>query len=154
MKFKKKLLMSVCILAMVFLVSTLFGQQGKPFQKIWDEIGRIWDAIFELQGQVGGQAGFPQPNFNSEWIDITSLTDLYLVINHNLGEPVDNYVIDLQYKNLSGIITHYDYGGSIQQYSGAWWSELNNTSIKVSWREHHITGVQISEIRVRIWMYE
>ncbi len=54
---------------MVFLVSSLFSQEGKPFKAIWDEIGRIWDAIFELQDQVGGEAGFPQPNFNSGWID-------------------------------------------------------------------------------------
>jgi len=151
MKYKKTLVIPLCILLMMFLVMTVYGQEGKPFKKIWKEIGKIWDAIFALQNQT---SGFPQPNFNSGWIDISSLTVLYHLINHNLGEPVDNYVIDLQYKDLGGNITHYDYGGSIQQYSGAWWSELNNTSIKVNWREHHINGVQISAIRIRIWMYE
>jgi hypothetical protein len=70
------------------------------------------------------QCCFSQPKYNSGWINIASLTDLFLTINHNLStlgySNVDNYVIDLQYKDLSGNITHYDYAASVQQYSGAW----------------------------------
>lgn len=108
--------------------------------------------------EVEVQCCFPQPKYNSGWINIASLTDLFLIVNHNLSglgySNVDNYVIDLQYKDLSGNITHYDYGASVQQYSGAWWSNLNANTITVGWRSHHINGVQISRIRVRIWVYE
>jgi len=126
-------------------------------------------AKLEVNGDLkvtGAYTGaFPRPAYNSGWIAINPNT--HLVIVHNVGGNVDDYVVDLQFKDVDGVwginnvgmgsdkwfagwsgdwfgFVTYDYHNS-----GACWTNLTSTSIKVVRQAH---DAEADQIRVRIWV--
>jgi hypothetical protein len=108
---------------------------------------------------------FPRPAYNSGWIAINPST--HLVIIHNVGGNADDYVVDLQFKDVDGVwgINNSGMGSDkwfadwsgdwfgfvsyIYHYSGACWTNLTSTSIMVV-RQAYDT--EADQIRVRIWV--
>lgn len=104
-----------------------------------------------LRGNIGSNGGapFPRPAYDSGWLSIAKYQ--CHTLNHNLGGNVDNYVVDLQFRDPYGIHnfafgTYHD--GSEDR--GACYDELTNQSIQVCRRQDDIA---VSKIRVRIWVY-
>jgi hypothetical protein len=126
-------------------------------------------AKLEVSGDLkvtGAYMGaFPRPAYNSGWIAINPNTNL--VIIHNVGGNVDDYVVDLQLKdtdqgfgisnaNIGGDAYFDHYTGDIDgfysvvyHYSGAYWKNLTTTSITVFRQPNDLIADQI---RVRIWV--
>ncbi len=79
---------------------------------------------------------------------------LTVVLTHNIGGNVDNYVVDLQFKSFSGNIHNEGYGGDARGTAtnrhGARWFSLTTTLIRV-YREEN--DFNCGEVRVRIWVY-
>lgn len=109
------------------------------------------------KGNIGpnGGASFPRPAFDS---GLQSYNNGEVkTFNHNIGENVDNYVVDIQ---LSGSLPGDDKGRhnmgacgdkfSSIGFRGAYWSNLTPTSITVT-REG--SDLYADKIRVRIWVY-
>jgi hypothetical protein len=110
-----------------------------------------------------GGAPFPRPAFDSGWIAFPDKDD-WIVINHNVGGNVDDYVVDLQIKyGANNSPTIFGYGGwDPEEYisipdpknplRGVWWHCLTMSSIQV-WR-----GLDYDELdimaRVRIWVIQ
>lgn len=105
-----------------------------------------------FRGNIGASGGapFPRPAYNSDWQAIAD-GGPGLTLQHNLGGSPDNYVVDLQFKSLIGI-NHFCYGGLpvTGHVQGAYWDYLTGTSIHV---QRYTGDATISEIRVRIWVY-
>jgi hypothetical protein len=127
-------------------------------------------AKLEVSGDLkvtGAYTGaFPRPAYNSGWITINPST--HRVIIHNVGGNVDDYVVDLQFKDVDGVWGTNNIGmGSDKwaagvsgdfpngfwsfgyHYSGACWTNLTSTSIMVV-RQAYDT--EADQIRVRIWV--
>ena len=108
------------------------------------------------KGNIGpnGGAPFPRPAYESGWCSINP--GQLLTLTHNIGGNVDNYVVDLEFKQPEvGIhnvgIGGYNYivGPNIYQY-GAFWNTLTTTSITVYRQPDDAT---VEQIRIRIWVY-
>ncbi|KPL19198.1 MAG: hypothetical protein AMJ92_04065 [candidate division Zixibacteria bacterium SM23_81] len=105
------------------------------------------------RGTIGPNAGapFPRPAYDSGWRAISQ--DGVLILTHNLGGNVDNYVVDLQFRS-DGInaIHHVSYGFR-EQYDynyGATYYGLTTESVRV----HRMADdPYIDDIRLRIWYY-
>lgn len=97
--------------------------------------------------------GFPRPDYDSGWVTIAA--DETLTLSHNLGGNVDNYVVDMQFKNTTGVagINQLFVGGDhfYDLYLGASWRNLTSSSIEVV---RNGNDVLINRIRIRIWMYD
>ena len=110
------------------------------------------DAAF--RGTIGPNNGapFPRPAYDSGWQTINAPQSLQLI--HNIGGNVDNYVVDLQFKDTGsfGINQRY-YGGVYSGLSelGSFWQELTSTSIRVIRLKNDTVADQV---RVRIWVYK
>ena len=108
--------------------------------------------------QVDGPATgfFPRPAYDSGWVSMARGETKMLT--HNLGGNVDNYVVDLWYKDTAEGgqgINHLRYGGGtkdiLSNWSGSWWRRLTNTTIEV---KRLADDTWADQIRVRIWVYE
>ena len=105
---------------------------------------------------VGGAyiGAFPRPAFDSGWREIAQGD--FIVLTHNLGGNVDNYVVDMQFKkDNSGFgINNYgiggDQGAEVSYFSGIYWFNLNTTSISVLREPENYAAEQV---RIRIWVY-
>ncbi len=53
MKNKKTLLVSLSMFIAIVLVLSLFGQQGKPFEEIWEKLNELEQRIVTLEGSSG-----------------------------------------------------------------------------------------------------
>jgi hypothetical protein len=102
------------------------------------------------RGNLGleGGAPFPRPAYSSIWLDIDQ--GECFTAYHNLLGNADNYFVDLQFRNPSGIHS-WGYGGV---YEGTWmmggyYEGLTNTQISLC-RELHAT--RVVQMRVRIWI--
>jgi len=127
-------------------------------------------AKLEVSGDLkvtGAYTGaFPRPAYNSGWITINPNT--HLVIIHNVGGNVDDYVVDLQFKDVDGVwgINNVGMGSDkwvanvsgdfphgfwsfVYHNSGACWTNLTSTSIKVVRQAY---DAEADQIRVRIWV--
>jgi hypothetical protein len=96
--------------------------------------------------------GFPRPDYDSGWVDMS----LFLTLPHNMGGDPSNYVVDLQFKDTSptGAGVHQaGYGGDISTSGsyGAFWSNLTDTEIKIV---RKVDSTVVDYIRVRIWVYD
>jgi len=97
---------------------------------------------------------FPRPAYDTGWVPLLQGQELLCI--HNLGGNVDNYVVDLQFKDFAGAI-HNKYMGSQywklenQHWDGAYWHHLTTSNIKVSRGQ---TDDAIDQVRVRIWVYK
>jgi hypothetical protein len=117
--------------------------------------------------QIKNYYGFPKPNYNSGWLTINQ--DQTLTITHNIGGNVDNYVVDLQFKDLDhgwgtnsvkmgGDSWVSGHGGEwdgfyyyVYSHYGACWGNLTSTSIKV---KRLANDVYADKILVRIWVIQ
>jgi len=101
----------------------------------------------------------PTPAYDSGWISLAQ--DAAQTLTHNLGDNVDNYVVDMEYKasGIDGINQRY-YGGadfgakpvaghSVDDRVGAYWRSLDSTSIAVYRRPEDTYAPQV---RIRIWI--
>jgi len=95
--------------------------------------------------------GFPRPDYDSGWRPISQ--NQTLTLTHNIGGDVDNYFVDLWFKGAVGR-HNYAYGGEIDpawDYRGAYWRELTGTQIEVY---RNPDDGSVTEVRVRIWVYQ
>jgi hypothetical protein len=100
------------------------------------------------------QGSFPRPAYKSGWVSVSpgSATTL----THNIGGNVENYVVDLTFKNSSGGIHNSGIGGDNYHFADEWtprgvvWSELTASSIVVSRMSDDVGAYRV---RVRIWVY-
>lgn len=104
------------------------------------------------RGNIGSKGGapFPRPAFDTGWINISHGQELSVV--HNLGGDVDNYFIDLQFKDPNGIeINNKGIGGYEKENNkqGAWYYNLNNYSLKI-YKQTEANWVDF--FRIRIWV--
>jgi len=111
------------------------------------------DVIIEDNLTVNGWIGFPKPNYSSGWRKISK--GQTLVITHNLGGDVNDYVVDLQFKETDTPafgIHGKGFGGweysSDSTVRGAYWHSLNTSDITVY---RQADDFRIQEVRVRIW---
>ena len=117
------------------------------------------------RGNIGPDNGapFPRPAYDSGWIGIG--LNAVRTFTHNIGGNVDNYVVDLQFKDLDQGwgINIIKIGGDERVTSGeccegfyvvsswgAYWSNLTTTTINVGRNIYDPFG---DHIRVRIWAY-
>lgn len=108
--------------------------------------------ISSSSGSTG--APFPRPAYNSGWQSISPGGALTLV--HNIGGNVDEYVVDLQFKDDDGWgINNIGIGGvyfrNNDSYRGAYWRSLTSNEIKVY---RHSDDIWADKVRVRIWVYK
>jgi len=98
------------------------------------------DAAF--RGTIGPNNGapFPRPAYDSGWV---LPPELPFVFTHNIGTPVDNYVVDVQAKRPA------DYGSGISN-DGPYWQNLTIENVTIGDGWWYTRGGQI---RVRIWVY-
>lgn len=103
--------------------------------------------------RVKNYRGYPRPDYDSGWVTIA--TDETRTLTHNLGGTVDNYVVDMQFKNTTGVagINRVFAGGDhyYDLYLGANWRNLTSSSIQVV---RNGDDVLVNQIRIRIWMYD
>lgn len=100
-----------------------------------------------------GIAAFPRPAYDSGWVAISRGSGNALTLNHNLGGNVDNYIVELTFKETGGYGTHtFGFGADVTSgaFYGAWWRNLTTSAIVV---ERATNDEDISQVRVRIWMY-
>jgi hypothetical protein len=97
--------------------------------------------------------GFPRPDYDSGWEKIAP--DDQIVLTHSLGGNVDNYVVDLQFKDTNGTlgVNQHFYGMAFyyNEGRGASWSKLTSTTITVA-RIHD--DIFADQVRIRIWVYD
>jgi len=95
------------------------------------------------KGDIGPNNGapFPRPAYDSGWVPL-ELGGVKL-LTHNIGGNVDNYVVDLLFKDTDDVfgINHIAYGG--RPFGGGWQCG--------EW--HNLTSSTIIIARVRIWVY-
>jgi len=106
-------------------------------------------------------SGFPSPNYDSGWQSISSGTDV--ILNHNLGGNIDNYLVDLGFKSsLYGI--NEIYCGNVMTWNpegkkgwwnmGCYWKNLTPENIRIRLRaETNKFHKTIEHFRIRIWIY-
>jgi hypothetical protein len=98
--------------------------------------------------------GFPyelgMPAYDSSWRSF--VVDYEPILYHNLGGSVDDYVVDLQFRDdFDNTVHQYFYGSEDYHASGAYWYSLTDSSIRV---ERMGSSLRIAEYRVRIWKIE
>jgi hypothetical protein len=98
----------------------------------------------------------PEPAYDSGWVSIDRGESL--TMDHGLGGPWNDFVVDLQLKDTNGSngVNHRSYGvdrywdssGGAWVFYGAQWRELTGGSIEV-WRAPNDNDAD--QVRVRIW---
>ncbi len=101
----------------------------------------------------------PSPTYDSGWV--TGNLNTYNYLTHNIGGNPDDYIVDLQFKDLdNGMgVNQRCYGGCdfrandtpyVDTKQGAYWRKLTRTNIEVGRRtDDHFAD----QVRVRIWHY-
>jgi len=102
-------------------------------------------------GQIKNYYGFPKPDYDSGWRGITQNGDITLT--HNLYGNIDNYVVELCFKDYETGPNNQYYGGMEtgdgDHYYGACWRYLTTTQINVyRWQNDYMADY----VRVRIWV--
>jgi hypothetical protein len=99
-----------------------------------------------------GVAAFPRPAYDSGWVTILAGNSNSLVLTHNLGGSVDNYIVDLSFKHPSYGVHQFGYGGDVTSggFYGSWWRNLTTSSITI---ERATNDTDCPQVRVRIWVY-
>jgi hypothetical protein len=155
------------------LFNVLLGSQGSPLRgDVFAGIGvnGTWDGDLALGISVDGGPElsprvslasvpyahradyvnrFPAPHWTSGWYAIAP--GEAKTWDHDLGGSVDDYVVDLQFKDISGEINNTYYGLDFDNeagHRGAHWGGLTASQITVT---RGGNDVLISQVRVRIW---
>jgi len=86
------------------------------------------------------------PDYDSGW----QAVGIETVFNHNLGGPWNDYVVDLQFKDIEVYgVNHRFYGGGLSTYDqGGYWKGLNGSQVS-AYRQNN--PPHIDQMRVRIW---
>ncbi len=112
---------------------------------------------------------FPRPAYDSGWVGVSPGTSTTLT--HNLAgvgyNDVDDYVVDLQFKDIEnyginnvaigseGTLdndhTHDEFPSYHYSYRGACWTNLTTSTIKVV---RAAEDAEADGIRIRIWVYK
>ncbi len=124
------------------LTSSDITVHRNPQDKYADEVRvRIWDFWK------------PRPaDYDSGWFNTPTGETLKNFDLSSKSGNKDNYLVDFQFKNSSGVIHQHNYGmnqDSQGNHIGAYWSNLENTSIKLV-RAPQDTSV--AQGRVRLWV--
>lgn len=100
--------------------------------------------------------GFPRPDYDSNWRDLSK--GQTLVLQHNVGGDPNNYVVDMQLWCFFNGRTNKGSGGWYpdsgvlpEPHQGAYWQNLTWTEIQVTRAEDDNSTTMI---RVRIWVYD
>jgi hypothetical protein len=117
--------------------------------------GGGWAGYFDGDVEITGAAVgfFPRPAYDSGWQYLDQGNSV--VLTHNLGGDVNNYVVDFMCEQLPGStginITYFGGNSNGTNYRGGSWHGLTNTQITLSrWTEDGTCHYS----RVRIWVYE
>jgi hypothetical protein len=99
-----------------------------------------------------GIAAFPRPAYDSGWATLSQGVSANRT--HNIGGNVENYVVDLTCRRISGGagINNWGLGGDVNSPDeyGAWWTNLTTTSIALHRGDN---DTDCPQVRVRIWLY-
>lgn len=105
--------------------------------------------------QIKNYYGFPRPNYDSGWVAISQ--NQSLILSHGIGGDPDDYVVDVQGKDLQsmgvnshGFGSYVDTGITYSHRDGFYWHNLNSSYIRVLRLNENTSADQI---RVRIWVY-
>ena len=108
------------------------------------------------KGDISSSSGsdgapFPRPAYDSGWVSINQNEAKELT--HNIGGNVEDYVVDMTFKNQNSIhiIGFGCYRESNYETRGANWQQLTNQKIRIFRAEE---DESISQIRIRIWVYK
>jgi hypothetical protein len=95
---------------------------------------------------------FPRPAYDSGWVSLAQGGSQ--VLNHGVGGDVANYVVDMQVRDVVGLINNaacgQDHGITVFVDWGAYWSMLNTATITVYRGVDNLTA---ASVRIRIWVY-
>ena len=98
---------------------------------------------------------FPRPAYDSGWESLNA--GWCATKNHNLGGDVDDYVVDLQFKDTEGsppLMGIHNQGTGCDadgaSIRGVFWRSLTNTSIGIC---RCVSDSRAAQFRVRIWVY-
>ena len=110
------------------------------------------------KGNISSSSGsdgapFPRPAYDSGWVSFSQ--GECKTLTHNIGGNVDNYVVDMQFKDTDvtwgiNIIRFGGVGGDPDQRAGACWENLLTSSIKVC---RMSADPFADQMRIRIWVY-
>jgi hypothetical protein len=120
------------------------------------EVGGDLKVAGAYKGYISSSSGsdgapFPRPAYDSGWVPIALGSQVELT--HNIGGNVDNYVVNIQFKDAGMFgVNNLGHGGleDAGSYLGAYYHNLTTTSIKV-YRLNN--AINAPEVRVRIWVY-
>ena len=120
------------------------------------EVGGDLKVTGAYKGNISSSSGsdgapFPRPAYDSGWVAVAQGSEP--ILTHNIGGNVDNYVVDLQFKDTVmgfGVNTlgygRFYFGG----WGGASYYQLTTTSIMVT---RGSSDPYAPQVRVRIWVY-
>ncbi|MHC4624358.1 MAG: hypothetical protein ACYS4W_10715, partial [Planctomycetota bacterium] len=120
------------------------------------EVGGDLKVTGAYKGYISSSSGsdgapFPRPAYDSGWVAIAQASEVLLT--HNVGGNVDNYVVNMQFKDPVVIgVNNFAYGRFY--YEGHWYGasyyDLTTTSIRVT---RGSADIYAPQVRVRIWVY-
>jgi BNR repeat-like domain len=86
------------------------------------------------------------PDYDSGW----QAAGTESIFDHNLGGPWNDYVVDLQFKDLDsyGVNQRFYGGGPSAEEAGAYWKGLNGSQVSV-YRQS--SAPHIDQVRIRLW---
>jgi hypothetical protein len=102
-------------------------------------------------GNLGGIGGapFPRPAWDSLWRDVNA--GECRTIDHNLGGNESYYVVDLQFRDATGIhVLNYGSDSDYPSATGGYYTHLTNQQIILCKASEAHGG----DMRVRIWLVE
>jgi hypothetical protein len=98
--------------------------------------------------------GFPAPNYNSGWINVSAGVTWNLT--HNLGGDVNNYFVDIMAYDTRNDTQLYhnlyfgmDWSDAVTS-RGFYWKNLNSTHISIY---RATSDTRAGALRIRIWTY-
>jgi len=158
MRSKMKWILLVIVLAL--LLPGLVQAQGQPPPAEESGVAPPTEGnTTELPAAITSVAAFSSsPAWSSGWISLKPGTALQL--QHNLGGDIDDYVVDMQYRNDSSGVNQRYYGGvdvgthppprnNANDRVGAYWRSLTTSTITVYRRPEDIYA---ESVRIRIWV--
>jgi hypothetical protein len=95
---------------------------------------------------------FPAPHYDSGWTNIVTGCQN---INHSLGGNPDNYIVDMQLKDLNSGFSFGVHQWAYGQYTddmygtyGVSWSRLDATKVRIC---RGTDDIYANQVRIRIW---
>jgi NADH:ubiquinone oxidoreductase subunit 3 (subunit A) len=142
------LLVAIALIAIRMVIAETQLKQAQTQQQIAPK-----QTIARLKSQ------FPRPHYDSGWISFR--TRKRQTIRHNIGGNVENYFVDMLFRDEDSrageggginVITFgggYHEGSPVVSHKGAYWWDLTNESLQVG-----VRGDSVDSVRIRIWVYD